>query len=115
MFIKKLFGCRNCDNKNKTIKKIAIFSSISAGLGAFLGLLFAPKKGSEFRKDIADKSKEIGSTIADKSKEASTVIAEKTKQIGESANHLRQNLIHKGQDKIVETADDVKDYVEDNK
>jgi gas vesicle protein len=76
MFYKKLFGCRSCDQqKSKNIKKIAIFSTISAGIGAFLGLLFAPKKGSEFRKDIADKSKEISSNLAQKSKD----FASKTK------------------------------------
>jgi len=40
--------------KVDTFKKLAIGSAI----GALAGILFAPKSGKEFRKDISDKTKE---------------------------------------------------------
>ena len=38
--------------KKEEIKKVAIGTAVGVGIRAGLGILFAPKKGSELRKDI---------------------------------------------------------------
>lgn len=40
-----------------------------AAIGAVLGILFAPEKGSELRKDIADKAKDLTDAILAKAEE----------------------------------------------
>lgn len=43
----------------KTMNKILIAFGAGAAIGGLLGVLFAPKKGTELRKDIADKGRKI--------------------------------------------------------
>jgi gas vesicle protein len=43
----------------KTINKILIAFGAGAAIGGVLGVLFAPKKGTELRKDISDKGRKI--------------------------------------------------------
>ena len=93
---------------------------LGAGLGAGLGLLFAPKKGSELRKDlkakmdeminkakdidldevketIENKVMEIKSELEDLDKEKVLKIAKKkAKQIQDSAEELVEYAIEKG-------------------
>ena len=48
-----------------------IFFALVAGaaIGAFVGVMFAPAKGSELRRDIADKAKDLLDTILAKAEE----------------------------------------------
>jgi gas vesicle protein len=49
--------------------KVVIAISAGAALGITLGLLFAPEKGSEIRKKIADQGRKIMDDIKDKIEE----------------------------------------------
>ena len=49
------------ENKNKKRKKNSLLTTLIIGgaVGSILGLLFAPKKGEELRKDIKDTASEV--------------------------------------------------------
>lgn len=61
----------------------AILASLFSGviIGFITGILFAPKKGKEIRKEIKDKSKEL----IDKSKKTVTETVDKTKKFTEKS------------------------------
>lgn len=50
----------------KTTNKLLIALGAGIVVGGVLGLLFAPKKGAELRKDIANGGKKLTSDIKDK-------------------------------------------------
>jgi gas vesicle protein len=60
---------------------------IGAGIGALLGLLFAPDKGSETRKKLAKK----GEDLADDIKDLKEKIAEKYENIHRQAETVMHN------------------------
>lgn len=43
----------------KTVNKMLIAAGAGVVIGGVLGLLFAPKKGKDLRKDITDKGKKV--------------------------------------------------------
>ncbi len=71
------------DEKNATKRggktAIAIMATLFSGLaiGFITGVLFAPKKGKQTRKEIADKSREL----AERSKKTVTGTIDKTREI----------------------------------
>lgn len=61
----------------KTINKVLLAAAIGAAAGTILGILFAPEKGSELRKKITSKAKEISDDVFDEAKESLVSIKEK--------------------------------------
>lgn len=49
----------------KTTNKLLIALGAGIVVGGVLGLLFAPKKGAELRKDIVDSGKKLTGTVKD--------------------------------------------------
>ncbi len=74
--------------------------SVVAGLGALAGVLFAPKKGSETRKDLAKKQKEYEKTLK--------------KEYNESIDQVGDE-IKKADKKVSEAASTMKDQIKDKK
>lgn len=64
----------------KNVNKILIALGAGAVVGGVLGILFAPKKGSELRKDISDKGKKFSDDMKTKYREGK-----------EKLNGLRKN------------------------
>ncbi len=63
---------------------------LGAAVGAVLGILFAPDKGSETRKKISDSTGELGENLKTKFAEMTDTIKEKFESIKGDANDLMQ-------------------------
>ncbi|UPT70746.1 MAG: YtxH domain-containing protein [Flavobacterium sp. JAD_PAG50586_2] len=52
--------------RNSSTTKVVGALVVGAAVGAALGVLFAPKKGSETRQDIADNAKKMSKNLKNK-------------------------------------------------
>lgn len=71
--------------------KVLLGVFAGAAIGAALGILFAPDKGSETRRKIAEKSNEYADGLGDKLNEFFEAITEKFESIKEEALHITEN------------------------
>jgi gas vesicle protein len=76
-----------------------IVSAVLAGVavGAVLGILFAPDKGSVTRRTIARRSKDFTDEIGDKANEFIDSITEKFESAKDEAIRLAENGKHKAE------------------
>ena len=60
-----------------TLNKVLLAAAIGAVAGTVMGLLFAPEKGSELRKRISSKAKEVSEDVLDEAKESFVTVKER--------------------------------------
>jgi gas vesicle protein len=63
---------------------------LGATVGAVLGILFAPEKGSETRKKIVDSTSDLGDSLKTKFSEMTDSLKEKFENIKGDANDILQ-------------------------
>lgn len=75
------------ENSNDSIKLISALL-IGAALGGVLGILFAPQKGSDTRKDISRKGGDVAESLKHKFSELLDSMSEKFQHVKESAEEV---------------------------
>ncbi len=78
---------------------------LGAAAGAVLGVLFAPEKGTETRKKIAQRSGELGDTVKNKFNELGEALQEKYDNIRGEA----KDIMEKGKDAVQTAATEAKE------
>jgi len=73
---------------DKATKRALVGFVIGAAVGAAAGILFAPKKGSETRRDIKEKAEEFG-------KKVSAKVGEKMDEMKARVQEMAGNVKHK--------------------
>jgi len=74
----------NSNNTNKIIGALAV----GAAVGAALGILFAPEKGSETRKKLASKGQDLSDAVKEKAQSLLEKFKEKEEMIEEKTNEF---------------------------
>jgi gas vesicle protein len=99
----------NEEHSNDFMKGLVIGSVVGGAIGALVALLYAPKPGVEFRKQLVDTTNEVYgkaqdyfSNTTDKIKEQTFNTynegKEKAQALVESAKQQAEDLIHKAED-----------------
>jgi gas vesicle protein len=100
------------NNENKPVErkggKLLLGAAIGGVIGSISALLFAPKKGSEMRKDISDKYQSVN----DKTKKLASDVSQKTQDIAADASEKTQNLANSVKTQTSEIVDKAKDKKE---
>lgn len=97
--------------EKKGIKKMATVAVASAAVGAGLGIMFAPKKGSDTRKDIMKALNKVADKVKNFSKE--DVKKDFEKKIKSIEKRLESLNNEKEVKKVHKKANELKDSVED--
>jgi len=84
---------------------------LGAAAGAVLGVLFAPDKGTETRKKIAEKGGNIGDSIKNKFNELGEALQERYDSIRGEAN----DIIEKGKDTAATMKDKAQNFKDETK
>ncbi|MFA5828915.1 MAG: YtxH domain-containing protein [Candidatus Gracilibacteria bacterium] len=96
------------DQKGKGPLSAGLGFAIAMALGATLGILFAPKEGTETQKDIMDKAQQLAKKFNKNREDVQTIV----KNIfGEVSDELEKDFLELQGD-ILATADDIKDKTE---
>lgn len=96
------------DQKGKGPLSAGLGFAIAMALGATLGILFAPKEGSETQKDIMDKAQQLAKKFNKNREDVQAIV----KNIfGEVSDELEKDYLELQGD-ILATADDLKDKTE---
>jgi gas vesicle protein len=72
-------------------KKLISGLLVGAAVGAVLGILFAPDKGTETRKRMAKKTEDLGDELKSKYSEAKETIREKFEKIKTEAEDMMEH------------------------
>ena len=83
--------------KNNTLA-IGILGGLA--IGTALGILFAPAKGSETRKKIADKSTDLKDIVVDSSGKLTNKIAQTINELKRESQNLIENTTESVKDEI---------------
>lgn len=77
---------------NDTIKVIG-FSLLAGIVGAVIGLLFAPHKGTKIRRRLAERSKDIAGDIEDKMKDEAKALSNKVEELKDETMSAIEEII----------------------
>ena len=69
-------------------KKLISGLLVGAAVGAVLGILFAPDKGTETRKKMAKKAEDLGDELKNKYSEAKETLREKFEKINDEKKNV---------------------------
>lgn len=91
------------------------------GVGASLGILFAPKSGKETREDIAKAAKDGVNYVTENVTEAAKVVKEKAMEIKEAVsdkvdafnNRNMTEIVPETIDEVIENVEEIKSKVEE--
>jgi gas vesicle protein len=79
-------------NKMKNSSKVLIAVGAGVAIGGLLGVLFAPDKGSETRKKIADAGKQLGEKIKEKVNEGKEKFSGMKEELKERINARNERV-----------------------
>ena len=88
--------------------KVFLGVLVGVAVGATLGILFAPDKGSKTRKKIARKKDEYADTIEEKFNDVIDGIAQKFESVKEDASRMVKKGMHETEDIEAEVTTAVK-------
>lgn len=91
--------------EKKVVKSFFYGALAGAVTGAVTALLFAPKKGSELRKDIADTAQTVGEKTVEISRKAGATAQNIVKRSGDWASEIRTKLGRKEKEDIENAAE----------
>lgn len=91
--------------EKKVVKSFFYGALAGAVTGAVTALLFAPKKGSELRKDIADTAQTVGEKTVEISRKAGATAQNIVKRSGDWASEIRTKLNRKEREDIEDAAE----------
>ncbi len=80
----------------KTDSKVVLGFLAGAAMGAIAGILFAPDKGSETRKKIAQNTNDLGDNLKDSFNEFIDTVKDKYRK----AKHEAEEAVDKGAEKL---------------
>jgi len=76
------------ENSSNDAKKIIGALLIGTAVGAAIGILFAPAKGTDTRKNISEKSEDFTDTLKDKFNEFLDTVKKEYEMVKEKATHF---------------------------
>jgi gas vesicle protein len=90
------------ENSSSDVKKVIGALLIGTVVGAAIGILFAPAKGTSTRKTIADKGEDLADTMKDKFNDFLEGVKKEYESVKEkTASHFSENGSHQKEESKV--------------